>query len=74
MQMIYHILRSDTNFSKKKFTSAVIEWKKLDSRLRKVKSITNFRKNILSFIKPKENSTFNCNSLKGMKFVTRFKC
>ena len=32
-----------------------------------------FKKNILSFIRPKANSVFNCNSSKGLKFVTRFR-
>ena len=29
--------------------------------------------NILSFIRPKANSVFNCNSSKGLKFVTRLR-
>ena len=45
----------------------------MDSRLRKVKSLTDFKKNILSFIRPKANSAFNCNSSKGLKFITRLK-
>ena len=55
------------------FPFAVIEWNKLDSRLRKVKSFTDFKKNILSFIRPKANSVFNWNSSKGLKFVTRLR-
>ena len=55
------------------FPSAVIEWNKLESRLRKVKSFIDFKKNILSFIRPKANSLFNCNSSKGLKFVTRLR-
>ena len=61
-------------FFKNSFLSfAVIEWNKLDSRLRKVKSITDFKKNILGFIRPKANSVFNSNSSKGLKFVTRLR-
>ena len=55
------------------FPSAVIEWNKLDSKLRKIKSFTDFKKNILSFIRPKANSFFNCNRSKGLKFVTRLR-
>ena len=55
------------------FPSVVIEWNKLGSRLRKVKSFTDFKKNILSFIRPKANSVFNCNSSKGLKNVTRLR-
>ena len=62
------------NFFKNSFfPSAVIEWNKLDSRLRKVKSFTDFKKNILSFLRPKANSVFICNSSKGLKFVTRLR-
>ena len=53
------------------FSSAVIEWNRLDSRLWSIKSLTDFRKNILSFIRPKANSLFDCSSSKGLKFVTR---
>ena len=62
------------NFFKNSFfPSAVIEWNKLDSRLRKAKSFTDFKKNISSFIRPKANSIFNCNSSKGLKFVARIR-
>ena len=55
------------------FSSSVIEWNKLDSRVWKVKSFTDFKKNILSFIRPKANSVFNCNSPKELKFITRLR-
>ena len=55
------------------FPSAIIEWNKLDSRLRKVKSFSDFKKNVLSLIRPKANSVFNCNSSKVLKFVTRLR-
>ena len=37
------------------------------------KSFADFKKNILSFIRPKVNSVFNCNSSKGLKFVWRLR-
>ena len=62
------------NFFKNSFwPSAVVEWNKLDSTLRKVKSFTDFKKSILSFIRPKANSIFSYNSSKGLKFVTRYR-
>ena len=62
------------NFFKNSFfPSAVIEWNKLDSKLQKVKSFTDFKKNILVFIRPKAHSVFNCNSSKGLKSVTRLR-
>ena len=54
---------------KNTFCSAVIEWNKLDPRIRKAISFTDFKKNIFSFIRPKANSVFNFNSSKGLKFV-----
>ena len=61
------------NFFKTFLPSAIIEWNKPDSRLRKVNSFTDFNRNILSFIWPKANSVFNFNSSKGVKFVTRLR-
>ena len=66
----YFNIRHDV-FKNSFLPSAVIEWNKLDSRLRKVTSFTDFKKN--SFIRPKANSAFNCNSSKGLKLVTRLR-
>ena len=68
--MPYFNIRHDV-FKNSFLPSAVIEWNKLDSRLRKVTSFTDFKKN--SFIRPKANSAFNCNSSKGLKLVTRLR-
>ena len=73
--MMYHTLTSDTIFSKIRVSHLLllngINWtRELDS---KVKSFTDFKKNILSFIRPKANSVFNCNSPKKLKFVTRLR-
>ena len=73
MQMIYHTLKSDNFVKNSFFSSAVIEWNKLDSRLRKVNSFTDFKKNILIFIRPKANCDFNSNSSKGLTFLTRLR-
>ena len=62
------------NFFKNSFfPSTVIEWNKLDSRIPKVKSFSDFKKNILSLIRSKANSAFICNSSKVLRFVTRFR-
>ena len=55
------------------FPSVAIEWNKLDSSLPKVKSFTDFKNNILSFMRSKANSVLNCNNSKGLKFVTRLR-
>ena len=67
-------LNNRHNFFKNSFfPSAVIEWTKVDSWLWKVKSFTDFKKNILSFTGPKANNVFNSYSSKGLKFVTRLR-
>ena len=67
-------LKVRRNFFKNSlFPSTIIEWNKLDSRLRKVKSFSDFKKNILSLIRPKANSVLNYNSSKVLKFVTRLR-
>ena len=72
MQIIYHTFTTNTVFFDNSFfSSAVIEWYKLDFRLRKAKSFTDFRKNIYSFLRLKPNSIFNFNSSKRLKLVTR---
>ena len=71
MQMIYRTLTTDTTFSKNVFLSAIIEWNKLDFKLRIANRLADFKKSILSFIRPKGNRVFNCNSSAGLKFVTR---
>ena len=69
MQMMYHTLTSDIkNYF---FPSAVIEGNKLDSRLRKVKSFTDFKKNILSFMRPKANSVFKIATSSRVKSLKR---
>ena len=62
------------NFFKNSFfPSAVIEWNKLDPNLRNATTYANFRKGILSFIRPKPNSVYNCNNPKGLKLITRLR-
>ena len=53
------------NFFKNSFfPSAVIEWNKLDSRIRKAKSFTDFKKNILSFIRQNQTASLIVIALK----------
>ena len=77
MQRIYHTLTSHIFFFENSFfSSAVIEWNKLESSLPKVDSFIDFKKIILSFIIPKENTIFNCKGSKGQisqKTSTRVK-
>ena len=62
-----------TFFKNSSFTSAIIEWNKLDHNIRNSTSFNIFRKNILKFIRPSANSLFNCHNPKGIKFITRLR-
>ena len=53
------------------FPSTVIEWNKLDWKIKNSESIETFKKRILSFIRSSPNSTFNCHSPKGIKILSR---
>ena len=55
------------------FPSTIIEWNKLDWKIKNSESIETFEKRVLSFIKPSLNSTFNCHNLKGIKLPSRLR-
>ena len=55
------------------FPSAIIEWSKLDRKIKNSESIKTFKKRILSFIRPSPNSTFNCHNPKGIKLLSRLR-
>ena len=69
---MYHTLTSDTVFSKILLSHLLllngINWTLNFINLR---ASLILRKIFLSFIRPRANSVFNCNSSKGLKFVTR---
>ena len=56
------------NFFKDSFFLA---WNSLDINIRNSSSINVFKKELLKFIKPEPNSTFNINDTKGLKLLTR---
>ena len=55
------------------FPSTIIEWNKLDWKIKNSESIETFKKRILSFIRPSPNSTFNCHNPKGIKLLSRLR-
>ena len=72
--IIFLSLKQDIPFLKNSFfLSTIIEWNKLDHNIRNSSSFNIFRKNILKFIRPSDNSFFNCHTPKGIKFVTRLR-
>ena len=55
------------------FPSTIKEWNNLDPQIRKSKSISIFKSNILKFIRPKPNNFYYCHNPKGIKLLTRLR-
>ena len=55
------------------FLSTVIEWNKLDNNIRNSESVSAFKKQMLKFIRPSPNSTFNVHNPHGIKLLTRLR-
>ena len=55
------------------FPSTVIESNNLDKSIRSSESVALFKKNILQFIQPIPNRTFNCHNPTGIKLITRLR-
>ena len=55
------------------FPSAVIEWNKLDLNIRNSESFKVFKNSLLKFIRPSENSVFNCHNPRGVKLLTKLR-
>ena len=51
----------------------IIEWNKLDARLRKCDSFNVFKKEIVKFIPLSSNSFYNCHNPIGIKKITRIR-
>ena len=62
-----------TLFKNSFFHSTVIEWNNLDKSTRSSESLTLFKKNILQFIQPTPNRTFNCHNPIGINVITRLR-
>ena len=60
------------NFFKNSFfPSTIIERNNLDPTLSNSKGFADFKNSILKFIRPSPNNFFNCNTHKGIRFITR---
>ena len=55
------------------FPWTVIEWNDLDLNIRNSETFSAFKKSILKFIRPFSNWIFNCDSLNGIKLITRIR-
>ena len=52
---------------------SIKEWSNLDQQIRKSKSISIFKSNILKFIRPKPNNVYYCHNPKGIKLLRRLR-
>ena len=67
-------LKNRHNFFKDSFFPAVIsEYNSLDVNIRNSSSINVFKKELLKFIRPVPNSTYNINDSKGLTLLTRLR-
>ena len=55
------------------FSSAVIEWNKLDLNIRNSESLNIFKKTLLNILRPSVSTVFNCHNPKGVKLLTRLR-
>ena len=61
---------SKQKISSFKFLVFISEWNSLDINIRSSSSINVFKKELLEFIRPVPNSTYNINDTKGLKLLT----
>ena len=55
------------------FPAVISEWNSLDVNIRNSSSINVFKKELLKFIRPEPNSTYNINDSKGLTLLTRLR-
>ena len=55
------------------FPSTIKEWNNLDPHIKKSKSISIFKSNILKFKRPKPNNVYYCHNPKGIRLLTRLR-
>ena len=55
------------------FPYCIKEWLKLGEEIRSIESSKQFKKTILDFIRPKENSIYAIHDISGLKLLTRLR-
>ena len=55
------------------FPPTTIEWNKLDNNIRNSESVSAFKNQIIKFIRPRPNSTYNVHNPHGIKLLTRLR-
>ena len=60
-------------FSNSFFPHAIAEWNNLGESIKSIQSISQFKKSILRFIRPKASSVFGIQDPEGLKLLTRLR-
>ena len=61
------------SFSNSFFPYCIKEWRILDVKIKQLNSLGSFKKAILSFIRPNQNSIFDISDSEGIKLLTRLR-
>ena len=61
------------SFSNSFFPYCIKEWKKLDTKIKNLPSLSTFKKPLLVFCKTEENSLFNVHNPIGVKYLNRLR-
>ena len=61
------------SFSNSFFPYCIKEWNKLDTKIKNLQSLSNFKKALLGFCKTEENSLFNVHNPNGVKYLNRMR-
>ena len=72
-QNIPHINVKHQFFKNSYFPSTIIEWNKLDSKIRNSETLNIFKSKFLKFIRPTANSAFGCHNPIRAKLLTRLR-
>ena len=70
---IYEPFCRTVSFKNSFLPYAIKEWNKLDSEIRNAKTYASFRKMLLNFTRPIENSTYKAYDPLGIKLLTRLR-
>ena len=68
------LVRANNNYFRNTlFPSTISEWNKFDLSIRKSSSLNIFKRRLLRFVRPSENSVLACHNPIGIKYPTRIR-
>ena len=72
-KIIEQIKARTRTFENSFFPYCIKEWLNLSEKIQNIESSKQFKKTILDFIRPKENSIYAINDISGLKLLTRLR-